>query len=107
VEAYNADDVDESERAFVQALKLNEENYVPYYYLGLINYRRQNYGLADYYYQAALEYGADEPITLYALGVNAYADNRFEDAVSYLELTVDRDPAYRDKAEDLLIRIRG
>lgn len=107
VESYNGEDLDEAERAFVQALKLNEENYVSYYYLGLINYQRQNYGLADYYYQAALEYGADEPITLYALGVNAYADNRFEDAISFLELTVDRDPSYRDKAEDLLVRIRG
>jgi tetratricopeptide (TPR) repeat protein len=107
VESYNNGDVDESERAFVQALKLNDENYVPYYYLGLLNYERQNYGLADFYYQSALEYGADEPITLYALGVNAYADNRFDEAISYLELTVDRDPAYRDKAEDLLIRIQG
>ncbi len=107
VEAYNMDDVAEAERAFVQALNLNEENYVPYYYLGLINYRRQNFGLADFYYQTALENGADEPITLYALGVNAYADNRFDDAVSYLELTVDRDPSYREKAEDLLVRIRG
>ncbi len=104
---YNASDLDAAEEAFVKALKLEKDNYVPQYYLGLINYERQNYGLADYYYQAALKEGADEPVTLYALGVNAYADNRFEDAVSYLEMTVERGPEFRDRAEDLLIRIRG
>jgi len=107
IERYNAGNLDGAEQAFVKALKLNASNYVPHYYMGLINYERQNYTLADYYYQTALETGADEPITLYALGVNAYADNRFDDAVTYLEMTVDRNPEYREKAEDLLVRIRG
>lgn len=107
VERYEAGDLEAAERAFVQALNLREDNHVPHYYLGLINYDRSNYGLAEFYYQAALDRGADEPITLYALGVNAYADNRFEEAISFLEMTVDRDPAYRERAENLLVRIRG
>jgi tetratricopeptide (TPR) repeat protein len=107
VEMYNAGDADEAERAFVQALRLRDDNHVPYYYLGLISYERQDYSPADFYYQTALDRGAGEAITLYALGVNAYADNRFDDAVTYLESTVDRDPAYRERAEGLLIRIRG
>lgn len=107
IEQYNNDNLDGAEQAFVKAMKLDSSNYVPYYYLGLINYERQNYTLADYYYQSALDAGADEPITLYALGVNAYADNRFDEAVTYLEMTVDRNPEYSDKAEDLLVRIRG
>lgn len=107
VEQYEAGNHDESERAFVQALQLRADNYIPYYYLGLINYERQNYGLADFYYQQALDQGAETAITLYALGVNAYADNRFEDAIAYLEETVNTDPAFRERAEDLLIRIRG
>jgi Flp pilus assembly protein TadD len=104
---YDAGNADEAERAFVQALRLRDDNHVPYYYLGLISYERQDYSLADFYYQTALDRGAGEAITLYALGVNAYADNRFDDAVTYLESTVDRDPAYRERAEGLLIRIRG
>ena len=107
VEQYNAGNAAEAESAFVQALKLREDNYVPYYYLGLVNYQRQNYGLADFYYQSAMERGADEAVTLYALGVNAYADNRFDQAEAYLQQTVDTDPAYRERAEGLLIRIRG
>lgn len=107
IEQYETDEMDAAEQAFVRAIQLREDNYVPYYYLGLINYERQNFGLADFYYQEAIAKGAEEAITLYALGVNAYADNRFEDAVTYLEQTVDTDPSYREKAEDLLIRIRG
>jgi tetratricopeptide (TPR) repeat protein len=107
VAMYEDGDLAAAEQAFVQAIRLEEDNYVPHYYLGLINYRRQNYGLADYYYQEAIATGAEEALTLYALGVNAYADNRFDDAISYLEETVESDPSYRDKAEDLLIRIRG
>lgn len=106
-EQYGAGNMDGAERAFVQAIALNGTNYVPYYYLGLINYERQNYELADYYYQSALSRGADESITLYALGVNAYAANRFEDAISYLEMTIERDPAFRDRAENILVRMRS
>lgn len=107
VAQYDAGEMTPAERAFVQAIALNDGNYVPYYYLGLINYERQNYELADYYYQSALSRGADESITLYALGVNAYAANRFEDAISYLEMTLQRNPAFRERAENLLVRIRG
>lgn len=107
IDLYNTADYPEAESAFGQALSLNEGNFIPHYYLGLIAYEQGNFGLADFQYQSALELGADEAITLYALGVNAYADNRFEDAVAYLEQTVDVDPAYTERAEDLLIRIRG
>ena len=107
VEQYDQDVLDDAESAFVQAVKLREDNYVPYYYLGLINYERRNYGLADFYFRSAMDRGADEAITFYALGVNAYADNRFDEATTFLEMSVNVDPSYRERAEDLLIRIRG
>ena len=106
VEQYENDEIDAAEQAFSRAIQLRDDYYVPYYYLGLINYERQNYGLADFYYQEAIAKGADEGITLYALGVNAYADNRPEDAVIYLEQVVNTEPSYREKAADLLVRIR-
>jgi tetratricopeptide (TPR) repeat protein len=107
IESFETGDLDEAERAFVQAASIRNDHYVPYYFLGLINYERENYGLADYYYTQALERGADRPIALYALGINAYADNRFDEAREYLELTVETDPDYRDRAERILLRIRG
>lgn len=107
IESFETGDLDEAERAFVQAASIRGDHHVPYYFLGLINYERENYSLAAYYYTQALERGADRPVALYALGVNAYADNRFDDAREYLELAVDTDPDYRDRAERILLRIRG
>lgn len=106
IDAYNDGRTDEAERGFLEAIRLSGENAVPYYYLGLLNYGRENHGLAEFYYEEALTRGAEEALTLYALGVNAYADNRFEDAIVWLELAVDRDASYRDRAENLLVRIR-
>ncbi len=107
VAAFESGDMDEAERGFVQAINLRTDNHVPYYFLGLINYDRGNFGLADFYYQQALDNGAEQAVTLFALGVNAYAANRFEDALAYLESTIAADPRYRERAENLLLRIRG
>lgn len=108
IELYQDEDVAAAEEAFVTALQLREDNSVPYYYMGLINYDRQNYNLADFYYKEALARGSEEAITYYALGVNAFADNRFEDATTFLEQTIALDPEeYEDKANQLLERIGG
>ncbi len=108
IDQYSAGNLDEAERSFVTALKLREDNFIPFYYMGLINYDRKNYSLSDFYYKEALDKGATEALTYYALGVNAYADNRFDDAVAYLEETIRLDPsAYENKAQQLLDRIQG
>lgn len=103
---YEEGETEAAEEAFVKAVNLREDNYVPYYYLGLLNYDRENYSLADFYYRQALERGADEALTSYALGVNAYADNRTEQATEYLERTIELAPeAYGDQAEQLISRM--
>ncbi len=108
IEQYAETDLPSAEASFVTALKLREDNFIPYYYMGLINYDRQNYSLADFYYKEALALGSEEALTKYALGVNAYADNRFDDAVAYLEETIELSPGeYEDKAGQLLERIQG
>lgn len=108
IDQYAAGDLDSAEESFVTALKLREDSFIPYYYMGLLNYDRRNYGLADFYYKEALSRGSAEALTYYALGVNAYADNRFDDAENFLEQTVALDPeAYESKATQLLERIRG
>ncbi len=108
IDQYAGGDLGIAEESFVTALKLREDNFIPFYYMGLINYDRKNYSLSDFYYKEALGKGATEALTYYALGVNAYADNRFEDAVSYLEETIRLDPlSYENKAGQLLERIEG
>lgn len=106
--AYEDRDLPRAEELFVMASNLRPDNHIAPYYLGLIAYGRQNYSLADYYYEQALDRGSDEALTYYALGVNAYADNRFDQAVTYLERTIDINPdQYRDRAEELLVRIES
>lgn len=108
IDQYAAGNLEDAEKSFVTALKLREDNFIPLYYMGLINYDRRNYSLSDFYYKEALDKGATEALTYYALGVNAYADNRFDDAVAYLEETIRLDPAgYENKAQQLLERIQG
>ncbi len=105
ISQWEQEDVAGAEQAFNRAIRLRQDNLVPFYYLGLINYNRGNHGLADYYYQLALDAGADPGITLFALGVNAFADNRRDEAALYLRNTIEADPRYRDQAEALLARI--
>lgn len=106
IDAYSEGNLEAADRSFNDALLLRDDNFIPHYYLGLINYDRKNYSLSDFFYQEALERGSTEALTYYALGVNAYADNRFEDAIAYLNRTIELDPAeYEDKAVQLLERI--
>jgi tetratricopeptide (TPR) repeat protein len=105
VARYNDNDIAAAERAFIQAINLRSENYVPYYYLGLINYERTNYALADFYYQEALNLGAEPGVTLYALGVNAYADEEFTEAGRFFERALETDARYRERIEEMMARM--
>ncbi|AFG38069.1 tetratricopeptide repeat protein [Spirochaeta africana] len=107
IEYYADGQHERAEQRFIQALNLQDSNYIPFYYLGLINYTRGNYTLADFYYGTALDLGAEQALTLYALGVNAYADQRFEEAVELLNSTLELDPEqYQDKVDLLMARIQ-
>lgn len=106
MQLYEEGSLAEAEEVFVRATNLREDNYVPYYYLGLINYDRENYQLANFYYQQALDRGAGEALTYYALGVNAYAAQNFEDARNFLQRTVElNSETYGPRAENLLSRL--
>ncbi len=95
-----------AEEHFVKATTLRDDNYIPFYYLGLINYDKGNYDLAEFYYGEALDRGAGQALTYYAMGVNAFAANRLEDASGYLrQVTEAGDTEYREDAEELLARL--
>ena len=95
----------DSEASFTLALGLQDASYVPYYYLGLINYDKGSYAQAETFYQKALEKGASPALTNYALGVNAFADNRFDIATQYLKKTGELDPTFKDKVSELIQRM--
>ena len=106
MDSYEAGENEEAEKSFVKALTLRDDNHVPYYYLGLLNYDRGNFSLAEYYYRESLDRGAREALAYYALGINAYAGDRFDEATEYLERTIELDPeGYGDEAEQLIARM--
>ncbi len=106
VELYGQGELEEAEERFLQAIELDPENYVAYYYLGLINYDGANYGLAEYYYMRAAEFGAEEAVVKFALGVNAFAAGQYGSAEQYLETVLELDEErYAERVEELLERI--
>jgi tetratricopeptide (TPR) repeat protein len=107
MDLYAAEELGEAEAAFTEALDLRSNHYVPYYYLGLINYDKGDYSMAEYYYHTALDAGGKAPLINYALGVNAYADERLEDARFYLDKSVEAGDGYADRVETLRQKIRA
>lgn len=108
IEFYSREMLSEAESSFQEAMELNPDHYISFYYMGLISYSRKDYALADYYYQNSLDRESDTALTYYALGVNAYAAEKFSDAKSYLEMAKSVNPAgYSEKADELLKRIDG
>jgi len=106
IDFYSRNELGYAEENFFRAMDLEPGNYIPYYYLGLINYANKNYSKAKEYYADALRNSAPPGLTHYALGVNAYADNNFDEAVASLGKAGEADPAYKDKSEELLKRIQ-
>lgn len=106
IDLYSRNSLEEAEKTLREALKLDGTNFVPYYYLGLISYARKDYAAADREYASALEKGAQPAVIYYAMGINALAAERLEDALECLKKAGEADPAYLQKAEDLARRIR-
>ena len=108
IEHYGKAETDAAQESFRNAITLDESSYLPYYYLGLISYDTKDYPLAEFYYQTALQMGANSALLNYALGVNAYTAQRFDAAKVYLEKAKnDSSGDYRDKADELLKRLKG
>ncbi|MCX7024259.1 MAG: hypothetical protein NT080_06525 [Spirochaetes bacterium] len=106
VKTYGEKNYDASEDSFTKALAVNKDNYLPYYYLGLIAYAKNDYSTADYYYKTALQLGCDVAITNYALGLNAYASNRFTEARTFLAKAKETAPdKYGAKVDEIISKM--
>jgi tetratricopeptide (TPR) repeat protein len=104
--AYASGDPMEAELAFLGAMNQRPAHYAPWYYLGLLYYEEKNFRLAENYYLQSLQYGADEALVSYALGLNAFSAGRGDDAVIWLAKAAAADPArYKTKTADLLRRL--
>jgi tetratricopeptide (TPR) repeat protein len=105
--SYAAQDPIGAELAFLGALNQKPTHYAPYYYLGLLAYEEGSGDLAEQYYLSALEYGADEALVSYALGVNAASAGKTGPAIDYLRRAAAVSPErYREKSDSLIQRLQ-
>jgi tetratricopeptide (TPR) repeat protein len=106
VDQYGTEQLASARDSFEQALRLRSDNYIPYYYLGLIAYQEKDFDLAQTFYGEAEQLGIDEALINYALGVNAFADQRYGRAREYLLKAKELDgESYTEKCDSLLQRI--
>lgn len=97
---------DEAEKLMLEAVSLEPDTYLPYYYLGLIAYERRDYPMAEYYYRTAAQMGCHEGLINYALGVNAFASGNSDTARQFLVKAKDeRSGEYRVRALELLTEL--
>ena len=104
---YQNQNVDAAERAFYSSVMLNPQSPTPYYYLGLINYERDDYTTAEYFYIESLARGGDEGVIYYALGLNTLAGGEYEQARDYLEQAREQKPELRSKIDEVLRTFPG
>ncbi|HOJ99685.1 MAG TPA: hypothetical protein PLW34_08995 [Termitinemataceae bacterium] len=105
--AYNEKNYAQAERAFNESLRIKQDHYAPYYYLGLLAYEQKLYDLAEQQYLAAVNYGADKALLNYALGLNALAANKKDAARTYLIQAAEAAPQrYKTKVDEILSRLK-
>lgn len=104
---YTAGNNYEAKLSFMAALEQRYDHHAPHYYLGLIHYADKNHQLAEEYYRKSIEYGADEALVSYAIGVNAVSADRYDDARFWLQKAANMDPIrFKSRVDDLIQRMR-
>jgi tetratricopeptide (TPR) repeat protein len=107
VDFYVKGDLDQAERSFRSSLDLQPDSNISYYYLGLISYSRKDYAGAEKAYVKAGQLGMAGAAVDYALGVNAFAGGNLTEATDRLTKAKESDPAYAEKVDGLLKRIKA
>ncbi|HDQ15247.1 MAG TPA: hypothetical protein ENN41_10595 [Sediminispirochaeta sp.] len=105
INAYEDQSYQEAVELFQRALELRNNHYVPEYYLGLIAYQRGDYSKAEYHYLEAVDHDGMTDLLYYALGVNAYADERRDESLYYLQQALEFKGDYGQQAQELIARI--
>jgi tetratricopeptide (TPR) repeat protein len=106
VDSYNKQEWTTARTSLEKATAIQPDDYIPYYYLGLINYETKDYQKAEAYYTQAFQLGAEPGMANYALGVNAFANNQFDKASNFLLEAKKANPdIFGPKVDPLLERI--
>jgi tetratricopeptide (TPR) repeat protein len=105
-QAYTAGEKANAIVAFRAAVDQRPTHFAPWYYLGLLAYEMGDHDSADEYYHSSIRCGADSALVHYALGLNAAAAGKNNEAVDFLRLAAAAAPdRYQEKANALIARL--
>lgn len=103
---YEKEAYSDAKIALIKAIAMEDKNYIPYYYLGLIHYNTEDYAMADFYYNSAIQMNGDKAICYYALGVNAFAEQNYEKSIRCLKTAVAYSAEYKERSDKIIDNIR-
>lgn len=103
---YEKEEYSDAKIALIKAIAMEDKNYIPYYYLGLIHYNTEDYAMADFYYNSAIQMNGDKAICYYALGVNAFAEQNYEKSIKCLKTAVTYSKEYQERCDKIIDNIR-
>lgn len=103
---YEEGKYNEAKIPLIKAITMEDKNYIPYYYLGLIHYNTEDYAMADFYYNSAIQMDGDKAICYYALGVNAFAEQDYEKSIKCLKTAIAYSQEYTERVDKIIENIR-
>lgn len=103
---YEKEEYSDAKIALIKAIAMEDKNYIPYYYLGLIYYNTEDYAMADFYYNSAIQMNGDKAICYYALGVNAFAEQNYEKSIQCLKTALRYSGEYEERVGKIIDNIR-
>ena len=106
ISLYEKEEYSDAKIALIKAIAMEDKNYIPYYYLGLIHYNTEDYAMADFYYNSAIQMNGDKAICYYALGVNAFAEQNYEKSIKCLKTAVAYSAEYKERSDKIIDNIR-
>lgn len=104
---YEHKEMSKAKEIFDKAIILESENFISYYYLGLIHFNQKDYSMAEFYYISALQLNGEAAFCYYALGLNALMQKHFHKGEKYLLLAVQHNHRLREKAEAVLAHFKN
>ena len=104
---FNNKNYEDSKRNFIKAISLEDENFIPYYYLGLVNYNLKDHAMAEFYYNSAIQLDGDKALCYYALGINSFAENNLQESSDYLIQAGEIDNFYKEKSSGIISMINS
>lgn len=102
ISSFNQKKYEEAKNYFHNAIKMDDENYIIYYYLGLIYYNQKDYQMANYYYHCALEQKSEDALCYYALGLSSFYQKEYEQSVTYLNKAISINKQFLPLAKEIL-----